>query len=263
MDTVSESSMAVSMAALGGIAIVYYNNTPSEQYSIIRSAKSRRIPFASDPIFKSLSDFIDSGYDFASSPSVFVTRNRDSKSELLGLVSSFDVVLSLELHDVPNPLIQAKIDKGLNDIANCLMVIRAIGYYSQCHFLCLFDPELSSEIHYLLISLDHIEVRGYLSANKGQFLGEFLWFCCLWEILIENGIREAVKLSTVHQKDDVDPLASFYVDRSNAQAGGHAGVQTENVLSPSSNDQGGRHSEDQNALLMVMVESAVSEARGA
>ncbi|KAK9151736.1 hypothetical protein Syun_010045 [Stephania yunnanensis] len=68
MDTVSKSSMAVSMAALGGIAIVHYNNTPSDQYSIIRSAKSRRIPFASDPIFKSPSDFIDYGDDFASSP---------------------------------------------------------------------------------------------------------------------------------------------------------------------------------------------------
>ncbi|KAK9160497.1 hypothetical protein Syun_006838 [Stephania yunnanensis] len=61
IDTVSESSMA----ALGGIAIVHYNNTPSDQYSIICSAKSRRIPFASDPIFKSPSDFIDSGDDFA------------------------------------------------------------------------------------------------------------------------------------------------------------------------------------------------------
>ncbi|KAK9107527.1 hypothetical protein Syun_023538 [Stephania yunnanensis] len=71
---------------LGGIAIVHYNNTPSDQYSIIRSAKSRHIPFASDPIFKSPSDFIDSGDDFASSPCVFITRNGDSKSELLGLV---------------------------------------------------------------------------------------------------------------------------------------------------------------------------------
>ncbi|KAK9141887.1 hypothetical protein Syun_011287 [Stephania yunnanensis] len=72
---------------LGGIAIVHYNNTPFDQYSIIRSAKSRRIPFASDTIFKSPSDFVDSGDDFASSPCVFVTQNGDSKSELLGLVS--------------------------------------------------------------------------------------------------------------------------------------------------------------------------------
>ncbi|KAK9081720.1 hypothetical protein Syun_030766 [Stephania yunnanensis] len=97
MDTVSESSMAVSMAALGGIAIVHYNNTPSDQYSIIRSAKSRCIPFAFDPIFKSPSNFIDSGDDFASSPYVFVTWNGDSKSELPGLVSRLNWVKSGEI----------------------------------------------------------------------------------------------------------------------------------------------------------------------
>ncbi|KAK9125690.1 hypothetical protein Scep_014536 [Stephania cephalantha] len=50
------------------------------------------------------------------------------------------------------------------------------------------------------------------------------------------------------------------MERSNAQVDGHAGAQTEKVLSQSSNDQGGRHSEDQNAMLLVMVEFAVSEA---
>ncbi|KAK9125521.1 hypothetical protein Scep_014367 [Stephania cephalantha] len=70
-------------------------------------------------------------------------------------------------------------------------------------------------------------------------------------------------IKTSYMRNDVDPQTSFYVERSNAQVGGHAGAQTEKVLSQSSNDQGGRHSEDQNALLVVMVESAVSEARGA
>ncbi|KAK9156188.1 hypothetical protein Sjap_003668 [Stephania japonica] len=87
MDTVSESSMAVAMAALGGIAVVHYNNTPAQQASIIRSAKSRRIPFATHPIFKSPSDLISSTRDFASSPCLFVTQSGDSKSNLLGLVS--------------------------------------------------------------------------------------------------------------------------------------------------------------------------------
>ncbi|KAK9143048.1 hypothetical protein Syun_012448 [Stephania yunnanensis] len=101
---------------------------------------------------------------------------------------NFDVMLSLELHDVPNPLIQANLDKGLNDIANRLMFALHIrGGYLAC-----------SGVHCLLISLDHIELqRSLWTFLKGQFLGEFLWFCCLWEILIENGIREAVKLSTV------------------------------------------------------------------
>ncbi|XP_058096076.1 inosine-5'-monophosphate dehydrogenase-like [Magnolia sinica] len=90
MDTVSESSMAVAMAALGGISILHYNNTPSEQSSLIRSAKSRRIPFISDPIFKSPSDPIDSVSEFATSPCIFVTQSGTSKSKLLGVVSRSD-----------------------------------------------------------------------------------------------------------------------------------------------------------------------------
>ncbi|KAH1033609.1 hypothetical protein J1N35_045783 [Gossypium stocksii] len=43
MDTVSEPHMAASMAALGGLAIVHCNCT-SQQASIIRSAKSLRVP---------------------------------------------------------------------------------------------------------------------------------------------------------------------------------------------------------------------------
>ncbi|KAF8411300.1 hypothetical protein HHK36_003847 [Tetracentron sinense] len=90
MDTVTESSMALSMAALGGLGIVHYNNLASEQAALIRSAKSRRIPFISDPIFKTPSDSIDSFDDFASSPCVFVTQSGNSKSKLLGVVAKSD-----------------------------------------------------------------------------------------------------------------------------------------------------------------------------
>ncbi|CAK9165640.1 unnamed protein product [Ilex paraguariensis] len=90
MDTVSETSMAVSMAALGAIAFVHSNNTPSHQASIIRSAKSHRIPFVSDPLFKSPSDTIDSIDEFASSNCIFVTDSGTKKSKLLGVVSKAD-----------------------------------------------------------------------------------------------------------------------------------------------------------------------------
>ncbi|KMT17607.1 hypothetical protein BVRB_2g035590 [Beta vulgaris subsp. vulgaris] len=45
MDTVTESYMAVAMASLGGVGILHSNNTPSEQFSLLKSVKSRRIPF--------------------------------------------------------------------------------------------------------------------------------------------------------------------------------------------------------------------------
>lgn len=90
MDTVTGSSMAVSMAALGGIGIVHSNNTPSEQAAIIRSAKSHRIPFVSDPIFLSPSESIDSVDNFCSSPCIFVTESGSKTSKLLGVVRKSD-----------------------------------------------------------------------------------------------------------------------------------------------------------------------------
>ncbi|KAG5529446.1 hypothetical protein RHGRI_029989 [Rhododendron griersonianum] len=91
MDTVTESSMAVAMAALGGIGIIHSNNSPFDQAAIIRSAKSHRIPFVSDIIFKSPSDSIDSIGEFSSSPScILVTESGTRKSKLLGVVTKSD-----------------------------------------------------------------------------------------------------------------------------------------------------------------------------
>ncbi|KAI3829038.1 hypothetical protein L1987_03152 [Smallanthus sonchifolius] len=88
MDTVTEASMAVSMAALGGIGIIHSNNTVSEQVSLIRSAKSHRIPFASSDIqFVSPDDSISSASVFDNSTCVFVTENGyKSDKALLGFV---------------------------------------------------------------------------------------------------------------------------------------------------------------------------------
>ncbi|XP_026386116.1 inosine-5'-monophosphate dehydrogenase-like isoform X2 [Papaver somniferum] len=90
MDIVTESSMAVAMAALGGIGTVHYNNQPFEQDALIRFAKSRHIPFISDPIFKAPSDSIDSIDDFSSSPCVCFTESGNSKSKMLGVVGKSD-----------------------------------------------------------------------------------------------------------------------------------------------------------------------------
>ncbi|XP_057948881.1 inosine-5'-monophosphate dehydrogenase-like isoform X2 [Malania oleifera] len=90
MDTVTESSMAVAMAVLGGIGIIHSNNSPSDQAALVCSAKSRRIPFISDPIIMSPSDSIASVSDFASSPCILVTESGSAKSKLLGIVSRSD-----------------------------------------------------------------------------------------------------------------------------------------------------------------------------
>ncbi|XP_052178391.1 inosine-5'-monophosphate dehydrogenase 2-like [Diospyros lotus] len=90
MDTVTETAMAVSMAAFGGIGIVHSNNAASRQASIVRAAKSHRLPLHSDLVFKSPSDSVNSLDEFGSSPCVLVTESGTSKSKLLGVVAKSD-----------------------------------------------------------------------------------------------------------------------------------------------------------------------------
>ncbi|KAM1570960.1 hypothetical protein ACFX10_035901 [Malus domestica] len=93
MDTVMESHMVISMAALGGIGIIHSNSTSSEQAHMVRSVKSRRVPLLSNPVFKSPSDRIQSDDVFdASSPYVLVTESGSPGSELLGYVGGKDRV---------------------------------------------------------------------------------------------------------------------------------------------------------------------------
>ncbi|KAE9621508.1 hypothetical protein Lal_00032662 [Lupinus albus] len=87
MDTVSESAMAAAMASLGGIAIIHSNTTAAVQASLVRAAKSRRVPILHDPVFLPPSAEIISIDDFADSPFILVTESGDSKSNLLGYVS--------------------------------------------------------------------------------------------------------------------------------------------------------------------------------
>uniref|UniRef100_A0A0E0P222 Inosine-5'-monophosphate dehydrogenase n=1 Tax=Oryza rufipogon TaxID=4529 RepID=A0A0E0P222_ORYRU len=84
MDTVSEAAMAAAMASLGAAAVVHCNTEPHLQASIVRAAKSRRLPFVSSvPLFSpastpSLSDF--AGHDYG-----LVTERGDSLSKLIGV----------------------------------------------------------------------------------------------------------------------------------------------------------------------------------
>ncbi|GMH02877.1 hypothetical protein Nepgr_004716 [Nepenthes gracilis] len=90
MDTVTESSMAIAMASIGAISILHSNNSPSDQLALLRSAKSRRIPFISDFEVKSPSDSIDSESDFGSSRIILVTESGNRRSRVLGYVLKSD-----------------------------------------------------------------------------------------------------------------------------------------------------------------------------
>ncbi|XP_034679112.1 inosine-5'-monophosphate dehydrogenase-like [Vitis riparia] len=90
MDTVTESAMAVAMATVGGVGIIHSNNSAAEQAALVRSAKSRRVPFVSDPVVKSAFDSVDSVSDFGSAPYVLVTESGTAKSKMLGVVLRSD-----------------------------------------------------------------------------------------------------------------------------------------------------------------------------
>ncbi|XVE99010.1 hypothetical protein REPUB_Repub03eG0159500 [Reevesia pubescens] len=87
MDTVSEAHMAAAMAALGGIAIVHSNCTSSQQASIIRSAKSLRLPIAPSVSFASPHDTSPPHAKY-----IFVTQSGGLPSKLLGYVSISDCI---------------------------------------------------------------------------------------------------------------------------------------------------------------------------
>ncbi|PRQ30358.1 putative IMP dehydrogenase [Rosa chinensis] len=94
MDTVTESHMAVSMAALGGIGILHSNAASSDQAAMVRSVKARRVPLLSAPVFKSPEDRIhnDDVFDHGANPYVLVTESGAPSSKLLGYVASRDWV---------------------------------------------------------------------------------------------------------------------------------------------------------------------------
>ncbi|PON60058.1 Inosine-5'-monophosphate dehydrogenase [Parasponia andersonii] len=90
MDTVTESHMAVAMAALGGIGIIHSNLNPTDQAALVKAAKARRVPILSNPVFRSPSDRISSEDDFDSNPYILVTESGSGRSKLLGYVSKSD-----------------------------------------------------------------------------------------------------------------------------------------------------------------------------
>ncbi|EPS73956.1 hypothetical protein M569_00794, partial [Genlisea aurea] len=90
MDTVTESSMAAAMASLGAIGIVHYNTPVTKQADFVRIAKSHRIPFTHDIIFKSQLDSILSESEFGSAPCIFVTKTGKEDSEVIGTVRRSD-----------------------------------------------------------------------------------------------------------------------------------------------------------------------------
>ncbi|CAN6440216.1 unnamed protein product [Victoria cruziana] len=99
MDTITESSMAAAMAALGGIGIIHYNNLPTEQANLVSQTKSHRFGFVSDPLCLSPSDTVADAVAMLSSSSsscILVTESGTLKSKLVGIVTERDLFAAPE-----------------------------------------------------------------------------------------------------------------------------------------------------------------------
>ena len=94
MDTVTEASMASSMAYVGGIGIIHYNTSPHEQASMVKKAKSFKVGFVNDPVCLKPCDKIieidvlkgNRGFS-----SVLITEDGSVNSKLLGIVTNRDI----------------------------------------------------------------------------------------------------------------------------------------------------------------------------
>lgn len=107
MDTVTESEMAVSLALLGGIGFIHYNNTIEQQAAIVRRVKRFENGFITEPVVLSplhrLSD-VDNIRDRHGFSGIPVTEDGTLESKLVGIVANRDIDFekdrSIQLRDV-------------------------------------------------------------------------------------------------------------------------------------------------------------------
>lgn len=132
MDTVTESSMAISLALQGGMGIVHYNNTIDEQVDHVRRVKRYENGFITDPIILSpehtISDLdkIKEKHDFSGIP---ITEDGKFSSKLVGIVTNRDVDFepnrNIKLGQVmTTELITGKQGISLKEANNILKIVK-------------------------------------------------------------------------------------------------------------------------------------------
>lgn len=104
MDTVTESRMAISMALLGGIGIIHYNNTVEQQQAQVERVKRFKSGFIQNPIVLAphnrIRDLLEikQRHGFSGIP---ITEAGKLHSKLLGIVTNRDIDLET---DIERPL---------------------------------------------------------------------------------------------------------------------------------------------------------------
>ena len=94
MDTVTEGKLAISLALLGGLGVIHYNNSPAEQVAEVRKVKRYENGFINDPRVLSPAhrisdvDAICTNEGFSGIP---ITEDGTVRGRLVGIVTNRDI----------------------------------------------------------------------------------------------------------------------------------------------------------------------------